>query len=152
MLIKYSVIHPVSSNPAFLFQVEKSLQRIRNGQRNPMYTTQHSIEKKVGPVTGWRDLLTAVGFRLEPAYNGLPPAVFFPTSDPADRLMQCSASLQALFGKQRVNLCTRVPFDVYCALYIGFEFIIFFDLCLVYMLQCVQQLFLMLTVFEYLLQ
>lgn len=94
-----------------MFQVEKSLQRIRNGQRNPMYTTQHSIEKKVGPVTGWRDLLTAVGFRLEPAYNGLPPAVFFPTSDPADRLMQCSASLQALFGKQRVKLCRSICLD-----------------------------------------
>ncbi len=81
-----------------MLQVEKSLQRIHHGQRNAMYTTQASIENKVGDVCGWRDLLTSVGFRFEPSVNGLPAAVFFPTSDPGDRLAQCSASLQALLG------------------------------------------------------
>ena len=64
-----------------------------------MYTTQASIENKVGGVSGWRDLLSSVGFRFEPGANNLPPAVFFPVSDPGDRLAQCSASLQALLGK-----------------------------------------------------
>ena len=63
-----------------------------------MYTTQASIANKVGDVSGWRDLLTSVGFRLEPSTNDLPAAVFFPTFDPGDRLTQCSASLQALLG------------------------------------------------------
>ena len=82
-----------------LHLVEKSLQRIHQGQRNAMYTTQASIENKVGEVAGWKDLLTSVGFRFEPATNNIPAGVFFPTSDPGDRLTQCSASLQALLGE-----------------------------------------------------
>lgn len=80
--------------------MEKSLQRIQNGQRNAMYTSQQSVENKVGGIPGWQALLTAVGFRLDPAASGLPAAVFFPTSDPGDRLQQCSSTLQALLGKQ----------------------------------------------------
>lgn len=79
-------------------QVEKSLQRIHRGHKNAMYTTQKSIENKVGPVNGWKELLISVGFRFEPASNGLPASVFFPQSDPGERLTQCSASLQALLG------------------------------------------------------
>nr|XP_005990307.1 PREDICTED: tetratricopeptide repeat protein 28 [Latimeria chalumnae] len=81
-----------------LHLVEKSLQRIQNGQRNSMYTSQQSVENKVGGVPGWQALLTAVGFRLDPAASGLPAAVFFPTSDPGDRLQQCSTTLQSLLG------------------------------------------------------
>lgn len=54
---------------------------------------------KVGSVCGWKELLMSVGFRFEPASNGIPSSVFFPQSDPDDRLTQCSASLQALLGK-----------------------------------------------------
>lgn len=74
------------------------MQRIHWGQRNAMYTTQKSIENKVGPAQGWKDLLISVGFRFEPAANGIPASVFFPQSDPGERLTQCSASLQALLG------------------------------------------------------
>lgn len=78
--------------------MEKSLQRINSGQKNAMYTTQQSIENKVGSVAGWKDILMSVGFRFEPASNGLPAAVFFPQSDPGERLVKCSSSLQALLG------------------------------------------------------
>ncbi|XP_028176018.1 tetratricopeptide repeat protein 28 [Ostrinia furnacalis] len=81
-----------------LHLVEKSLQRIVRGQKNAMYTTQKSIENKAGNATGWRELLMSVGFRFEPAANGIPSSVFFPQSDPEERLTQCSASLQALLG------------------------------------------------------
>ncbi|XP_039752578.1 tetratricopeptide repeat protein 28 [Pararge aegeria] len=81
-----------------LHLVEKSLQRIVRGQKNAMYTTQKSIENKAGTTTGWRELLMSVGFRFEPAANGIPSSVFFPQSDPEERLTQCSASLQALLG------------------------------------------------------
>ncbi|XP_011297829.1 tetratricopeptide repeat protein 28 [Fopius arisanus] len=81
-----------------LHLVEKSLQRIHRGQKNAMYTTQRSIENKVGPATGWKELLMSVGFRFEPAGNGIPSSVFFPQSDPEERLTRCSASLQALLG------------------------------------------------------
>ncbi|KAL2099941.1 hypothetical protein ACEWY4_004335 [Coilia grayii] len=81
-----------------LHLVEKSLQRIQNGQRNSMYTSQQSVENKVGGVPGWQNLLMAVGFRLDLAGTGLPAAVFFPTADPGDRLQQCSATLQSLLG------------------------------------------------------
>ncbi|KAH8322172.1 hypothetical protein KR059_006686 [Drosophila kikkawai] len=81
-----------------LHLVEKSLQRIHRGQKNAMYTTQQSIENKAGPVAGWKDLLMAVGFRFEPAANGIPSSVFFPQADPEERMSQCSASLQALLA------------------------------------------------------
>lgn len=90
------------SNAALLcppHQVEKSLQRIQNGQRNAMYTSQQSVENKVGGIPGWQALLTAVGFRLDPPTSGLPAAVFFPTSDPGERLQQCSSTLQSLLGE-----------------------------------------------------
>ncbi|KAL9886018.1 tetratricopeptide repeat protein 28 isoform 1-T3 [Glossina fuscipes fuscipes] len=87
-----------------LHLVEKSLQRIHRGQKNAMYTTQKSIENKAGPVAGWKDLLMAVGFRFEPAANGIPSSVFFPQADPEDRLSQCSASLQALLALTPLTL------------------------------------------------
>lgn len=85
------------------FQVEKSLQRIQNGQRNAMYTSQQSVENKVGGTPGWQALLTAVGFRLDPPTSGLPAAVFFPTSDPGDRLQQCSSTIQSLLGEPQAG-------------------------------------------------
>ncbi|XP_069921857.1 tetratricopeptide repeat protein 28 isoform X6 [Oryctolagus cuniculus] len=93
--------HPERARDALrvlLHLVEKSLQRIQNGQRNAMYTSQQSVENKVGGIPGWQALLTAVGFRLDPPASGLPAAVFFPTSDPGDRLQQCSSTLQSLLG------------------------------------------------------
>nr|XP_044988272.1 tetratricopeptide repeat protein 28 isoform X3 [Jaculus jaculus] len=93
--------HPERARDALrvlLHLVEKSLQRIQNGQRNAMYTSQQSVENKVGGIPGWQALLTAVGFRLDPPASGLPAAVFFPTSDPGERLQQCSSALQALLG------------------------------------------------------
>lgn len=61
---------------------------------------------------GWKELLMSVGFRFEPASNGIPSSVFFPQSDPDERLTQCSASLQALLGKHLNDqyLCTNQPF------------------------------------------
>ncbi|XP_072310398.1 tetratricopeptide repeat protein 28 isoform X3 [Eucyclogobius newberryi] len=83
-----------------LHLIEKSLQRIYSGHCNPMYTSQQSVENKVGGVPGWQALLSALGFRLDFSGGGagLPAAVFFPTSDPGDRLQQCSNTLQALLG------------------------------------------------------
>ncbi|XP_060935836.1 tetratricopeptide repeat protein 28 [Limanda limanda] len=83
-----------------LHLIEKSLQRIQSGQCNPMYTSQQSVENKVCGVPGWQALLSAVGFRLDfsGSVAGLSAAVFFPTSDPGDRLQQCSTTLQALLG------------------------------------------------------
>lgn len=63
-----------------------------------MYTSQQSVENKVGGVPGWQALLTAVGFRLDSVGTGMPSAVFFPTADPGDRLQQCSTTLQSLLG------------------------------------------------------
>ena len=57
----------------------------------------------------------SVGFRFEPASNGIPPSVFFPQSDPGERLTQCSASLQAILGlnpsswKAMSKLCESCP-------------------------------------------
>lgn len=108
----------------FHLKVEKSLQRIHRGQKNAMYTTQKSIDNKAGTVNGWKDLLMAVGFRyllecnltnenelstfffnrFEPAANGIPSSVFFPQTNPDERLSQCSASLQALLALSPTTL------------------------------------------------
>lgn len=45
-----------------------------------------------------------LNFRFEPAANGIPSSVFFPQTDPDDRLSQCSASLQALLGLSTTSL------------------------------------------------
>ncbi len=105
-----------------LHLVEKSLQRIHRGSKTAMYTSQQSIEKKVHaneangqPNQAWKDLLMSVGFRFEPASSGIPPSVFFPQSDPGERLTQCSASLQAILGlnssswKAMAKLCESCP-------------------------------------------
>ncbi|KAJ7987050.1 hypothetical protein DPEC_G00334740 [Dallia pectoralis] len=83
-----------------LHLVEKSLQRIQSGQTNAMYTSQQSVENKVGGVPGWQSLLSGVGFRLDcsDTGSGNPAAVFFPTADSGDRLQLCSATLQSLLG------------------------------------------------------
>ncbi|XP_037078157.1 tetratricopeptide repeat protein 28-like, partial [Pollicipes pollicipes] len=87
-----------------LHLMEKSLQRIQRGHKNAMYTTQQSIESKVNGLGGWKELLVSVGFRFEPAAHGIPSSVFFPQSDPGQRLTQCSASLQALLGLPPASL------------------------------------------------
>lgn len=58
------------------------------------------VLSEVCGVPGWQALLSAVGFRLDFSGSGagLPAAVFFPTSDPGDRLQQCSTTLQSLLG------------------------------------------------------
>ncbi|KAM9793920.1 tetratricopeptide repeat protein 28 isoform X2 [Syngnathus typhle] len=81
-----------------LHLVEKSLQRIHSGHTKLLYTSQQSVDDKVGGVPGWRPLLTAVGFRLDAGGSGRPAAVFFPTSDPGERLQRCSLTMQALLG------------------------------------------------------
>ena len=52
-----------------LHLIEKSLQRIIQGEEKGMYTTQDSIESKVGGINGWKDLLTSVGFRCGQRYS-----------------------------------------------------------------------------------
>ncbi|XP_026461247.1 tetratricopeptide repeat protein 28-like, partial [Ctenocephalides felis] len=105
-----------------LHLVEKSLQRIHEGRRNAMYTTLRSIENKTTSSgskngdkeetedltkynnAGWKNLLISVGFRFEPAANGVPSSVFFPQSDPCARLAKCSGILQALLGLSHASL------------------------------------------------
>ena len=72
-----------------------------------MYTSQQSVENKVGGVPGWQNLLMAVGFRLDLPGTGLPAAVFFPTADPGERLQQCSATLQSLLGTTHTHTHTH---------------------------------------------
>ncbi|KAK3597208.1 hypothetical protein CHS0354_003712 [Potamilus streckersoni] len=93
-----------------LHLIEKSLQRIHQGIKNSMYTTYVSIDNKVGVVSGWKDLLQAVGFRFELATSNLPSAVFFPLTDPGGRLTQASTSLKALLGLPPGALSALVKF------------------------------------------
>ncbi len=85
-----------------------------------MYTSQQSVENKVGGVPGWQALLTAVGFRLDSAGTGITAAVFFPTADPGDRLQQCSTTLQSLLGMHLKQALT-----VNYVFYVIFFYIVF---------------------------
>lgn len=73
-----------------------------------------SVLGKVGGVPGWQALLSAVGFRLDfsGSVAGLPAAVFFPMSDPGDRLQQCSTTLQSLLGNRVFPLFKSSPMSV----------------------------------------
>lgn len=65
-----------------------------------MFVNYTSLENKVRGTKGWKDLLNAVGFLFEAGRNHLHPRVFFPESDPGDRLKQARSSLQALLSKK----------------------------------------------------
>lgn len=67
---------------------------------------------KVGGVPGWQALLSAVGFRLDFSGSGagLPAAVFFPMSDPGDRLQQCSTTLQSLLGNRVFSIIQNISY------------------------------------------
>lgn len=71
---------------------------------------------QVGGVPGWQALLSAVGFRLDFSGGsaGLPAAVFFPTSDPGDRLQQCSNTLQSLLGTTALPEITFLSHVCHC--------------------------------------
>ena len=84
-----------------LMQVEKARQRIAQGKRSSMYTSQASIKAKVGDVLGWQELLSMVGFRFEPANGDLPDSVFFPSTDHVGILNRCSNTLYAFLGMDR---------------------------------------------------
>lgn len=79
---------------------------------------------QVGGVPGWQALLSAVGFRLDFSGGnaGLPAAVFFPTSDPGDRLQQCSNTLQSLLGTAALPKITFLSHVCHCDWkYFGFS-------------------------------
>lgn len=83
-----------------------------------MYTSQQSVENKVGGVPGWQALLSAVGFRLDSGGAGLPAAVFFPMADPGDRLQQCSATLQSLLGTASGPSWTSISHNISSEVYL----------------------------------
>lgn len=69
-----------------------------NGRRFPVSFVQLQREKA-------RLLIELFFFSsFEPAANAIPASVFFPQTDPEDRLSQCSASLQALLGLSTTSL------------------------------------------------
>ncbi len=98
-----------------LHLMEKALQRLRlrggTHRAPPLYTPLLSIaqrmgrspeeeeaeeeaeEEEEGAGAEWRSLLQAVGFRFDAQESE--EVVFFPSTDPANRLAQCSACLQA---------------------------------------------------------
>lgn len=82
----------------------------------PPPRTNVLLPLKVGGVPGWQALLSAVGFRLDFSAGGAgpPAAVFFPTSDPGDRLQQCSTTLQALLGKTPPSTTTPLLSAIAC--------------------------------------
>lgn len=85
-----------------LHLVEKSLQRMNYGEERAMYTPVSAIQHRIGQeVGGWKELLSAVGFRFEMQEQAV---YFFPAVDPGQRLARCSAALQALLALPALTL------------------------------------------------
>ena len=101
-------------------QVEKARQRLSQGRKAALYTAESSIEKKVGDVIGWREMLGSMGFRFEKAHGGLPDCVFFPGHDSLETLNRCSNTLYAFLGKKQTDNAHSLPYDRLCFLHFCF--------------------------------
>ena len=78
--------------------MDKANQRLLSNNTSLMYTAESSIEAKLCETQGWRDVLTAAGFRFRKAAKNLPDAVFFPLKDEKGKLRQCGDILRSLLG------------------------------------------------------
>lgn len=77
-----------------------SLRRIQEGNTDPKYITKMSVEQKVGPVHGWQDLLTNIGFHMiEHMKKDVPPMIFFPDHDDSGLQRKCRRHLESLLSK-----------------------------------------------------
>jgi hypothetical protein len=81
-----------------------------------MYTAEASIETKLGDAQGWKDVLTAAGFRFRKAAKNLPDAVFFPLKDEKGKLRQCGDILRSLLGMLDHRIDTRPEVSLLCVL------------------------------------
>lgn len=86
---------------------------------DPKYITKTSVEQKVGPVHGWQELLSSVGFHvIEHVKKEVPPMIFFPDHDDSGMQRKCRRHIESLLGNNlsihaqpaQNNNCNRTLF------------------------------------------
>ena len=67
---------------------------------DPKYTSEQMIDKKIGPVPGWKELLKSVGFHfISPISRDVPSTVIFPEHDDSHVQRRCRKFIDSLLGK-----------------------------------------------------
>ena len=80
-----------------------SLRRIQESNTEPKYVAKTSVEQKVGPVHGWQELLSSVGFHIiEHLKNKVPPMIFFPGYDDSGMQWKCRRHIESLLGNNYI--------------------------------------------------
>ena len=80
-----------------------SLRRIQESNTEPKYVAKTSVEQKVGPVHGWQELLSSVGFHIiEHVKKEVPPMIFFPDHDDSGMQRKCRRHIESLLGKDLI--------------------------------------------------
>ena len=101
-----------------------SLRYIQEANTEPKYVATTSIEQKVGPVHGWQELLSSVGFHIiEHVKKEVPLVIFFPDHDDSGMQWKCRQHIESLLGNYQVNTACSCMKQLETALGIGYQFL-----------------------------
>ena len=82
-------------------QITASVKRISqcDGVVEPKYSTRQAVERKVGVVPGWEELLTATGFHfIYQIKKDVPATIVYPEHDDSGIQRRCQRQLEALLN------------------------------------------------------
>lgn len=82
-------------------QISASVKRISqcDGVVEPKYSTRQAVERKVGVVPGWEELLTATGFHfIYQIKKDVPATIVYPEHDDSGIQRKCQKQLEALLN------------------------------------------------------
>ena len=82
-------------------QVSVSVKRTSQGDctLEPKYSTQQAVERKVGAVPGWEELLTATGFHfIHAVKKDMPTTIVYPEHDDSGIQRKCQQQLESLLS------------------------------------------------------
>ena len=90
-----------TSKKVFSLQISASVKRISqcDGMVEPKYSTRQAVERKVGAVPGWEELLMATGFHfIYQIKKDVPTTIVYPEHDDSGIQRKCQEQLEALLN------------------------------------------------------
>ena len=100
-----SMVSPVArwlwSYNICILQISASVKRISqcDGIMEPKYSTRQAVERKVGAVLGWEELLMATGFHfIHQIKKDVPATIVYPEHDDSGIQRRCQQQLEALLN------------------------------------------------------
>lgn len=76
-----------------------TMKKITEGNPDPKYTSEQSLEQKMGPVPGWRELLKCAGFHfISQISRDVPNTVIFPEHDDSNMLRRCRKYIESMLN------------------------------------------------------